>query len=157
MLHVVYDTRTGAPQRVSTFALFQSNEHDALVSFSEFDAEPDPEAYVWNPVTHQYDARPGSPAYTFARTKLSKREFLNRLGSAVLGAVNARIVTPPVTTGDIQVIAGLLTAKDFLNAVTLVDLEHPDTINYVALLVSLGYLDATQQAAVLAPSTVREE
>lgn len=156
MLYVIING-DGTRQRVATSALAPA-EGQSLKVFPDLDAEPDSEAYVWNTTTHEYDeiVMPGSPSYT--RTKLTKREFLQRLDTAgALDQIDARLATPPATVQDIAIVAGLRKLDRYITTSEFVDLELPLTVAGVGQLVALGYLTEAAAAVVLAPSTVAAE
>lgn len=146
----------GHQQRVSPLPL-EAGLGEELLLDNNLDAEPSATTHAWNPVTRVYESLAGDQNVPYSRTKLTKREFLNRIGKQTIGQINARLITPPQNAGEVALIAELMTMKDFLNAVPDVDLEHPDTVAFADGLVALAYKTAEQRAAMLAPATVPAE
>lgn len=146
----------GTQQRVHNAPL-EAGAGQTLLVDERFDAEPSSDEYVWDSAMRAYEeiVQPGSPSY--ARTKLTKREFLNRVGKQTIAQINARLITPPANAQEVGLVAELMTMKDFLNAVPDVDLENADTIEFVNGLVTLGYKTTAQRDLLLAPATVAAE
>ncbi len=157
MLYVIVDALTGRQQRVSTEALAVANANEALVQVAGLNAEPSSAEKKWDAATRTYVNVPTYAGGTYSRTKLSRREFRKRLGSACRVAINVRLNTPAENAGAAQIIAQLQDMKDELLSVNAVDVEHPTTIAAVNALVALGYLSAPLGAAALVPATVPEE
>lgn len=147
----------GTRQRVSTGPLAVQRTGEVLLSFPEFDAEPSPDTHAWDAATQQYVALVPDVPEPISRTQLTKREFRARLGQSCRVQINARILTPPTTPEEVQLVASLQDMKDELLAADFVDLTHPTTVAAVNALVALGYLTSEQGTAALAPSTVASE
>lgn len=157
MLYVIVNTATGRQQRVSTEVLYVANDNETLVQVVGLNAEPSVEGFQWDAATREYVALPSYTGGTISRTKLSRREFRARLGSACRIAINVRLNTPAENTGAAQLIAQLQDMKDELLSVDVVDITHPTTVGAVNALVALGYLTAPRGVAALVPATVQEE
>ena len=157
MLYVIVDATTRVQQRVSTEQLVIADDSEALVQIADLDAEPSSAEYFWNPATDAYEAQPSFNSGPYERTKLTRREFRARLGTACRIAINVRLNTPAENAGAAQLIAQLQDMKDELLSVQEVDVEHPTTIGAVNALIALGYLSAELGAAALIPATVPEE
>lgn len=128
---------------------------ETLVIDLTHDAEPTDK--TWDPATLVYVV-PVTPTETIQRTRISKREFRNRLGQPMRLAILAlRRSTDPAKAQYRDLLEDM---KETLDSVDIVDLENADTIagvNGLAYLASIGELPAIDPVAVLAPSTVWEE
>lgn len=106
------------------------------------------------------DFVPIAPPVTWNRTKISVREFRNRLGQAVrLQILALRRSTEPSLASTRDLLEDM---KETLDSVNEVDLENADTQAGVAGLAQLGQaglltFSAADAARVLAPSTVEAE
>ena len=158
MLYVIYDQATGAQKRVSADLVLQPVlVSEGVKTFPSLTREPDSNVMYWNPETLDYEFIPGSPAAPISRVKLTKREFLQRVGKTTIGQINAIIITPATTPQQVAMVAELMTMKDFLNASDFVDLTNQLTIDFAQGLVDLGFKTTQEKAALLTPSTVVEE
>lgn len=98
-----------------------------------------------------------NPPVTWHRTKISKREFRNRLGQAVRMQILVLRNSTSTDPQDVQVRLLLEDMKETLDSVNEVDLENADTVAGVNGLASLGLLSAPDVTRILAPSTVEAE
>lgn len=103
-----------------------------------------------------------NPPVTWYRTKISKREFRNRLGQAVRMQILVLRNSTSTDPQDVQVRLLLEDMKETLDSVNEVDLENADTQAGVAGLAQLGMaglltFSAADAVRVLAPSTVEAE
>lgn len=155
-LYVVVNNADGTRQRVATVPM-EPTQAQHLVVFSSLDAEPSEDTHEWDTATETYVERPGPGSSAYRRTRLSKGEFRQRLGQSCRMAINMRLLTPPTTAAELEVVAALTDLKDELLSRDFVDVTHPVTQQGVALLVSLGFITSEQAAQVLAPSTLAEE
>lgn len=163
MLTIIVDKATGKQKRVylpSDAPEIRNTVTEEAVQVPEFTAEPSSREYRWDAATKAYVALPGAPTFVISRTKLSKREFLNRVGKTTLGQINAIIITPITAENaatQVPLVAQLMTMKDFLNAVPDVELDHPDTITFCEGLVALTLKTEAEKVIMLTPSTVLSE
>jgi hypothetical protein len=155
MLYVVIDKDTGAQKRVSLEPLFQMSATEEVLTFPEITAHPSPEEYEWNKATKEYVALPGfAGAGPVARTRLTKREFLQRLDSAgALDAIMARLATAPVTPQEVAIVAALMKFDRYLITSDFIELTHPKTTGGIAQLVAVGFLTQAAAEVVLTPAT----
>jgi len=154
MLYVIVDTRTRKPQRVGVKQLY-AVENETLLTFPELLAEPSSREFVWDTATDAYVALPSFAPVPISRTKISKREFRNRLGQPVrLAILSIRESTSAELSLPRRM---LLDMKETLDAVNEVDLADANTIAGVNELLALGLIVADDVTRLLAPSTVAAE
>lgn len=128
-------------------------EGEEMLVIPDIGAEPDESVYRYDPTTMNFTLV--AAPVVWSRTKISKREFRNRLGQTVrLQILGLRNSSDPQYA---QVKLLLEDMKETLDSVGEVDLENPDTIAGVNGLASLGLLSAQDVARILAPSTVEAE
>lgn len=125
---------------------------EVLHTLAAYDAHPDESALAYDAATMDFVP---IAAPMWHRTKISKREFRNRLGETVrLQILGLRTSTDP---DHAQVKLRLEDMKETLDSVDEVDLENPDTIAGLNGLKQIGLLSAPDVARILAPSTVEAE
>ena len=108
----------------------------------------------WDAATRTFV--PITPAVpVWSRTKISKREFRNRLGQAVRLQILGLRTSPDPDHAQLKLL--LEDMKETLESVDEVDLENPDTIAGLQGLAQLGLLTAPDVARIRAPSTVEVE
>lgn len=165
-LYIIIDAATRRQLRLATDNILTVNPAredgivEALVVDATRDTEPDADAWEWNtdfdPPTYVRRVPVPDEPEAIARTRLSPREFWNRIGQETRVAINM-IIAGAVEGYTAQHRAMLLDLKETLALVTGVDLEHPDTQAGVAGLVALGLKTQEESAVILTPSTVAEE
>jgi len=154
MLYVIVDTLTRKPQRVGVKPLF-AVENETLLTFPELLAEPSSREFAWDTATDAYVTEPSFAPRRISRTKISKREFRNRLGQPVRLAI---LSIRESTSAELSMPRRVLTdMKETLDAVNVVDLADADTIAGVNELLALGLIVADDVTRLLAPSTVAAE
>ena len=161
MLFVIANA-DGSMQRIATTPLEPDLENgQSVVVFNDRDMIPDPAAEKWNPATLVFDeiVQAGSPSY--ARTKLTNREFLQRLDAA--GALDQmlRVLATPLTASSTVQERDLLVAcmkfDRYLTNSDGVELTHLKVQEATGLFLMVGWLTTQSHTTLLAPSTVAEE
>lgn len=154
-LYIAIDVTTKRQRRLSSVQQADVEpiaEDEQLIVDDTRDVEPPPSVERWNPDLPGYDAVV-TPA--FHRTKISKREFRNRIGQPVRLAILAIQRGTDPAQADLR---DLLTdMKETLDSVPDVDLTNADTIAGMQGLQQIGLLSAEDVTRILAPSTVEEE
>ena len=127
--------------------------NEELRVLAVYDDHPDESALRYDPSVQDFVGIGVTP--TWYRTKISKREFRNRLGQAVRIQILALRNSSDPQYAQVKLL--LEDMKETLDSVGEVDLENLDTIAGVNGLASLGLLSAQDVARILAPSTVEAE
>lgn len=157
MLYVIVDVTAGHQKRVSTDPLSVVDSSEELLTFAEFELEPNVADYQWDANARAYLPLSVVESGPYQRTRLSRREFRARLGAECRVGINVRLATPAEDAAAVQIIAQLQDMKDELLSVDFVDVTHHTTIDAVNALIALGFLSSDHGVTALAPATVPEE
>jgi len=133
---------------------------EEILVLASRDAAPDEAVERYDPAVMDFVLI--NPPVTWYRTKISKREFRNRLGQAVRMQILVLRNSTSTDPQDVQVRLLLEDMKETLDSVNEVDLENLDTVAGVNGLVQIGAMglltfSAADAVRVLAPSTVEAE